>query len=217
MSDTIGEFLKACEYAAPSTVEQWRSALTSDPDNTAVVTQGAVMAARRHNWDVVKMLASEADVSAENFVVLRATASHKKWECFDLLVQQVNHNMIHTAVDVLNPSLFAADAGKALGQLLKRTTKSQNTSTALFSLAVHALRVGAFECMNAIEETSTALGGNLDYTLRSHANTNGFRQTPAATEFINSLNDFHNWKQKQILEAAIHPVLGSVGPRARKI
>lgn len=217
MFDTVGEFLKSCERSDLLTVEKLRARLDTDPDKTAIYTQGALMAARRHHWAVVHTLAPQVNISVEGCALLRLSASEQQWECFEALTRHLNDTTAQMVIKLLEPNLMARDAGIGLKHLLTRLSPTPTTSLVLSSLAVTALKMRAFECMKSVVDTSKTLGGNLDDLLRTHATTMWMVKPESAQEFLNTLNDFNNWKEKQALQEAVQGITPSLGPRARKM
>lgn len=221
MLDTVGEFLKACESPDLLAVETLRKILATDPDKTAIYTQGALLAARRHHWNVVQVLAPQVNISIERCALLRLSASEQQWECFEALTHHLNGTTTQMVIKLLEPNLMARDAGMGLKHLLthlpSNPINSVELSVELSSLAVTALKLRAFECMKSVVEASQALDVKLDNLLRIHATTMWTVKLEAAQEFLTNLNDFNNWKEKQALEEAVQDISPSVGPRARKM
>lgn len=218
MSDSIAEFLRSCECSDIVTVQSWAQLMVGDPDFSAVCTQGAVMAARKHHWGTVLALSPYVDICVQDFILLRSASHHQRWDCFNALSVHLDNNISSAVIQYVAPILLATDQWQSLKLVTDHMHYDGNRrgETPIFLLSLKALENTAFGCLKVIEAHFQAHGQQMVEQIKNYLDLMSMVQPKKAQISIVQLEHFGAWKIKGILQEAInaHP---TVSVRARKI
>lgn len=205
MNDTVGEFLKACEYAEVTVVKNWAASLAPDPDFNIVCTQGALMAARKQHWDTVFALTPHIDVAVENFMLLRTASHNKQWNCFNALCTHLNSDSSFVVLQHVSPTLLAHDQWQSLKSLLDHMQEETywRSESTTFLLAINALEHTAFSCLKVLEENFEIHGRLLVEHMKHYLGLMSLVKQKESKSMGQNLEIFDSWKTKSVLENAL--------------
>lgn len=218
MNDTVGEFLKACEYANVMVVEELLASLATDHNFTVVCTQGALMAARKQQWDTVFALTPNVDVAVEDFVLLRAASHNKQWRCFNELCANLNESGAFVVLQHVSSTLLADDQWQSLKSLMDHMQKEtywRGESMTLL-LALKALEHSAFGCLKVLEDNFQIHGRLLVDHMKHYVGLMSLVKQKESQMMTQNLDVFDSWKTKGVLDNAVSAT-PAMSVRARKI
>lgn len=217
MSNSVTEFLHACEYGPSSQVKVLRECLSVE-EKEVCCTQGALMAAQRHRWDTVEILLGDIDVGVQEYKLVHlALVDHTHMA--KTLIEHIPSSAVPKFLWDATPVIFKHDDAEVFQALLNKLTGELVNPA---SLALSALRTQAFGCLHLLEiqcfrQSPRGFRTTVSDTLHSFITTLSFRNEREGQVLSESWENYSSWKQKNLLLKSLGEGEPSTGPRARKI
>lgn len=220
MSDTVTQFLHACEHGLSQQIGVLRERLL--PEEKAVCcTQGALMAARRHHWETVEILREDIDVGEQECKLVHLALLDHNQMLAQNLISHMSSSAVPNFLWEAAPVIFKHDAAEVFRALLNKLDGRLANPA---SLALSALKANAFACLNILEaqcfQSSNGVSPRpISQALSSFITTLSFRNEQEGRVLSQYWENYSNWKEKQLLLKSLNedkekPTLAS---RARKI